>query len=815
MKIARATTMLASTAAAALGWHASAARAQLLAFPGAEGFGAYAAGGRGGDVYHVTSLADTNTPGTLRYGCNNAPAAGRTIVFDISGTIDMASDFTISKSKITVAGQTAPGSGIMFRGYQTTIGGSDIIMRYVRFRPGDEHGPLKQAAPNFQGDSLDTRNARNCIIDHVSTAWSIDENLSATWSDNITIQNSIIGEALKNAGHDNGSGGVEAHSYGSLFGYTDSTWLGRLSVHHNLYISNDSRNPRVGDNTQVDFVNNVLYNWGGRCGYSGGATEGTPKLNYVGNYLIAGPSTTSGHVAEAFYGGSTNTQIYQSDNVIDSDKDALRDGTNTGWSMFTGSYTQMATPFAYPALTTDSAATAYDKVLAQAGASYARDGVDARLVGNVINTSGVIIDSQDQVGGYPSIPIVTRPAGFDSDNDGMPNTWEAARGLNPSLANNNVAGPNGYTNLENYLNDLALVANWNVNGNAAWSAYGSWVGTTPNGADATATFGPIITAPRTITVDAPRIVGQINFDSGAAGYTIAGSSPLTLSVISGYSTIDVLSGNHTISTPLNLGNDLVTTVAGSSTLSLSNLQPNSKAITKLGGGKLIVNNVRATSLTVSAGVVQVAPNGSATAASKLATLSVATGAKLDISDNKLIITGMGVGGWNGSAYTGVTGLIASGYSASQDFSGFGIVTTQSNATGGNTMTCIGVASNADLGLATFGGMNVGAADTLVMYTYGGDANLDGAITGDDYFQIDSAFPQGLHGWFNGDFNYDGAITGDDYFVIDSNFPAQGSPLSGSVAATTALVPEPAPAASVAVAAAAAATGMTSLRRRRI
>src|SRR5436190_270785 len=475
MQIHRSATRSVLAASALLACKADSARAQLPAFPGAEGFGAYAAGGRGGDVYHVTSLADTHTPGTFRYGVGNAPASGRTIVFDVSGTIDMASDLTISKPKLTIAGQTAPGDGIMLRGYQTAIGASDVIMRYMRFRPGDEHGPLKQPAPNFQGDSLNTRNARNTIIDHVSTAWSIDENLTSTWSDNITIQNSIVAEGLKNAGHDDGSGGVESHSMGSLFGYTDATWAGHISAHHNLYVSNDTRNPRIGDDTQVDFVNNVLYNWGGRCGYSGGATEGSPKMNYVGNYLIAGPSTTSGHVAEAFYGGSTNTQIYQSGNVIDSDKDALRDGTNTGWSMFTGAYTQLATAFVYPAVTTDVAATAYAKVLAQAGASYVRDGVDARLVGNVINGTGAIIDSQDQVGGYPIIPSLTRPAGWDSDKDGMPNSWETARGLNPSVANNNGVGPNGYTNLENYLNELALVANWNVNGNGDWSSYANWV----------------------------------------------------------------------------------------------------------------------------------------------------------------------------------------------------------------------------------------------------------------------------------------------------------------------------------------------------
>src|SRR5947207_4704317 len=145
MQIHRSATRSVLAAAALLAWQAHPARAQLPAFPGAEGFGAYATGGRGGDVYHVTTLADTNSPGTFRYGVNNAPASGRTIVFDISGTIDMASDLTISKPKITIAGQTAPWAGIMFRGWHTTVGASDVILRYVRFRPGDDHGPLNQA----------------------------------------------------------------------------------------------------------------------------------------------------------------------------------------------------------------------------------------------------------------------------------------------------------------------------------------------------------------------------------------------------------------------------------------------------------------------------------------------------------------------------------------------------------------------------------------------------------------------------------------------------------------------------------------------
>ncbi len=181
------------------------------------------------------------------------------------------------------------------------------------------------------------------------------------------------------------------------------------------------------------------------------------------------------------------------------------------------------------------------------------------------------------------------------------------------------------------------------------------------------------------------------------------------------------------------------------------------------------------------------------------TLNIAGTGRLDVEKFKLIVksgntNGTPTGTWNGSAYTGVSGMIASGYHGG-DFLGGGIVTTQSSATGGNMLTSVGVAQNADLGYSSFGGVSVGSADTLVMYTYAGDANLDGVINGDDYFQIDSAFPQQLHGWFNGDFNYDGVINGDDYFTIDSNFPMQGAafPVGSGVASASPVtrgVPEP-------------------------
>jgi len=178
---------------------------------------------------------------------------------------------------------------------------------------------------------------------------------------------------------------------------------------------------------------------------------------------------------------------------------------------------------------------------------------------------------------------------------------------------------------------------------------------------------------------------------------------------------------------------------------------------------------------------------------KTGSISIANSAKVDVGDNKLVLTAMSKGSWNGSAYTGVAGLIAKGLGDGTWNGASGIVTTQSAATA-SSLTSIGVATAGETGYAggVFGGVSVSASDVLVMYTYGGDANLDGVVNGDDYFQIDSAFPAGATGWFNGDFNYDGSINGDDYFIIDSNFPAQGSPFPTSALATPLVaVPEPA------------------------
>ncbi len=436
------------------------ASGQTLAFPGAEGCGRFASGGRGGDVYYVTNLNDSGA-GSLRYGISTAPSTGRTILFKVSGTIELATDLALSKPNITIAGQTAPGDGITLKRRTLKVSGArNVIIRYIRVRPGD-------VDTNFEGDAIWVYQSTNVILDHVSTSWSVDECLSVTYSTNVTVQWCMISESLNKSQHYKGE-----HGYGSLLRYG----AGALTFHHNLYQHHKSRNPRLGDRIKLDFVNNVIYNWGDRAGYSADDSGDNPGgftnyLNYVGNYLVAGPSTKTPNTA--FASGTTNTVIYQAGNMIDPNRNGLLDGTNTGWGMFSGfPYTAAPTRYPLPEVVTDSAPDAFQRVLAFAGASLARDEVDQRLIRTVRNQTGMIVDAvgpSDQptdyvtntingtnyifVRGWPVLNSLVPPA--DTDNDGIPDYWEIALGWNPNLANNNHTNADGYTDLEWYLNWLA------------------------------------------------------------------------------------------------------------------------------------------------------------------------------------------------------------------------------------------------------------------------------------------------------------------------------------------------------------------------
>ncbi|HUI08413.1 MAG TPA: hypothetical protein VL486_15540 [Verrucomicrobiae bacterium] len=420
------------------------ASAQQLAFPGAEGFGAYALGGRGGTVYHVTNLNDSGS-GSFRDAVSQP---NRTVVFDVSGTINMASSIGIASSNLTIAGQTAPGDGITLKGWLTSVHDThDVIVRYIRCRPGDIN------CSSFQDDAFHFDNCDNVIADHVSASWSEDEALSVTWSDGVTVQWSIISEPLNFSCRNEGSG-IENHGYGSLLRYGS----GGLSFHHNLYAHCWSRNPRLGDSIHLDWVNNVLYNWSNQAGYNADDGAQVQYLNYVQNYLIGGTNTDFGtKISRAFSSSVTDPsycQIYQSNNLMDTNRNGLLDGVDRGWAAFQGTYTANSNRFAFPQVSTEGATSAYVRVLSFAGASVARDAVDARIVSNVANQTGAIINSQTEVGGWPTLNSL--PAPLDTDQDGMPDFWEAALGsdMNNAADRNNLT-PDGYTRLEGYLNWLA------------------------------------------------------------------------------------------------------------------------------------------------------------------------------------------------------------------------------------------------------------------------------------------------------------------------------------------------------------------------
>lgn len=409
----------------------------------------YTIGGRYGDVYHVTNLNNSGS-GSLREGVETAPDNGRTIIFDVSGNISLSSSLKITKPHLTIAGQTAPGKGICLKDGRVVVASNDIIVRNLRFRPSQSGG---------DGDALNI-SGMNIIIDHCSASWSSDEVMSTAENanNNITLQWNLIYEGL-NISYHYENGVLIDHSMGSLL--STSIDGGIISVHHNLYAHNRTRNPKPTVSAEnialnFDFRNNVIYDWGDKAGYSSDDSMHFVNMNYMNNYLIAGSSTKASKCTLAFNGIATGTHIFQGGNKIDGNRDKVLNGTDIGWAMFEGNYKPMDTPYILPGIETESADSAYKSVLKYGGAFWwNRDSADTRVLADVQNETGGIINLQSDVGGWENLPALSRQVSWDTDKDGMPDTWETDNGLNPdSNADASLLCSDGYTNLEHYINGI-------------------------------------------------------------------------------------------------------------------------------------------------------------------------------------------------------------------------------------------------------------------------------------------------------------------------------------------------------------------------
>ncbi|MBC9031029.1 pectate lyase [Sphingomonas sp. JC676] len=418
----------------------------VTAFPGAEGAGAVARGGRGGAVLFVTNLEDSG-PGSLRAAVETK--GPRTILFRISGTIRLLKPLVVREGRVTIAGQSAPGDGITLRDQRLQVSADDVVIRYIRSRLGDES--------KTESDAIWVSKGRRIILDHVSASWSVDETLSAsanyTSPDegyyDLTVQWSIISESLTHSLHAKGE-----HGYGSLIRAGRGA---KVSFHHNLWANHEARMPRPGNYSGpevdplgafFDFRSNVFYNWGkGHSGYN--ADKATlSRYNFVDNAYVAGPQSEkaiafdeSDMLAKAWFAGNSMNGAIPTD----------------PWSLVTGVQPEgyrLAAPVDVARVKPEAAASAYASVLAQAGASKARDPVDARVIAGVRDRTGRQIDSQRDVGGWPELKSLPTPR--DSDQDGMPDAWEKAHGLNPNDVGDGGKDRNGdgWTNLEEWLADL-------------------------------------------------------------------------------------------------------------------------------------------------------------------------------------------------------------------------------------------------------------------------------------------------------------------------------------------------------------------------
>ncbi len=428
---------------------------RLIAFPGAEGYGRFAKGGRGGDVYHVTNLKDSGE-GSLREGLKTKPPTQpRTIVFDMGGTIELAKELRVEgQSFLTIAGQTAPGDGITLKNQPLRFFDvSDLIVRYLRVRLGDER---KGAADCIDLGEM-KKPAKNVIFDHLTATWGVDGTMDVYFAGNFTMQWCLFGEALHDSIHEKGP-------HAMLMSIRKTQ--GNVSLHHNLLFSSRDRHPTLGGGPEpfnptaiFDFRNNVIYNWNGPCNLGHG------QFNLINNIWRPGPNTDPKTLPIAPKSEKPDCTIgFLKGNVFDGNDAWTQDNyAAVQWGTRGGKYDADVPrgKFEQPdervaeadRASTQPAADAYESVLAKAGASKARDAADLRVVQGIRDRKHRRIDSPKEVGGWPVLKSGTAPK--DTDRDGMSDEWEQAHGLNANdPEDRNGTQPDGYTNLEHYLGSL-------------------------------------------------------------------------------------------------------------------------------------------------------------------------------------------------------------------------------------------------------------------------------------------------------------------------------------------------------------------------
>lgn len=407
------------------------AHAQQLAFPEAQGWGRFATGGRTGSVYHVTNLNDSGA-GSLRDAVSQP---NRIVVFDVAGVIQLQSRLVFSKN-LYIAGQTAPGEGIIVYGDAVSFSGaSNSIVRYMKFRMGKGGASGK--------DALGVANGTNMIFDHCSVSWGLDETFSISWDNkgtapaDITISNCIIGQ------------GLLTHSAGGLI------QADRITLYRNFYCDNDTRNNKIKGINQ--YVNCLVYNWRSGCYLMGGDSEGSSYVNATNNLFINGPAGGG----NAMTGANDKYHIYAEDNWQDRNADGKFDPYEIPRSEYSGSPTFMTKPYDYPELPAWKATQLVDSLLPEVGASLPyRDLADYYMVHQVrsFGTEGGIISSEAQLpfGTPTNWGLKTFGKPTDTDKDGMPDEWESANGLNPNANDAMTIASNGYANIENYINSLTI-----------------------------------------------------------------------------------------------------------------------------------------------------------------------------------------------------------------------------------------------------------------------------------------------------------------------------------------------------------------------